>query len=65
MLQLPKRNGTREKVKNQFAPKSKVKATFEKGHQFHIHSLSASADGENFLSADEVSVNLWNLEHNK
>lgn len=33
-------------------------------HSFSIHSLSKSCNGENFLSADEFRINLWNLEAN-
>jgi len=31
-------------------------------HAYHIHSLSVSADEETFLSADDLRVNLWNLQ---
>ena len=37
---------------------------YEKGHQrFFIHSLSAVCDGETFLSADELVLNMWHLEY--
>ncbi|GAB5358147.1 hypothetical protein AAMO2058_000433900 [Amorphochlora amoebiformis] len=36
---------------------------FAKGHQrFFIHSLSTLSDGETFISADELMLNMWNLE---
>jgi serine/threonine-protein phosphatase 2A regulatory subunit B len=37
---------------------------YRNGHQFHIHSVSASSDGENFISGDEVGINLWNINSN-
>ena len=39
---------------------------FYKGaHEYHINSLCLSPDGDTFLSADDLRVNLWNLEDNK
>mmetsp|Transcript_16714 Transcript_16714/g.25149 ORF Transcript_16714/g.25149 Transcript_16714/m.25149 type:complete len:876 (-) Transcript_16714:245-2872(-) len=36
---------------------------FEKGHQrFFIHSLSVMSDGETFISADELMLNMWHVE---
>lgn len=31
-------------------------------HQFHINSLATNVDGETFLSADNLRINLWNIE---
>lgn len=39
--------------------------TYDNGHNYHIHSLSLSPDGEHFLSCDDLWVNVWNLETNK
>eukprot|EP00471_Norrisiella_sphaerica_P003871 CAMPEP_0184479124 /NCGR_PEP_ID=MMETSP0113_2-20130426/964_1 /TAXON_ID=91329 /ORGANISM="Norrisiella sphaerica, Strain BC52" /LENGTH=779 /DNA_ID=CAMNT_0026857133 /DNA_START=229 /DNA_END=2568 /DNA_ORIENTATION=+ len=37
--------------------------SFDKGHpRFFIHSVSALCDGERFLSADELVLNIWHLE---
>lgn len=33
-------------------------------HQYNINSLSTSSDGETFLSADDLRVNLWHLDNN-
>jgi len=33
-------------------------------HNYNINSLSQSPDGENFLSADDLRVNLWSIENN-
>ena len=32
-------------------------------HNYNINSLSVSCDGETFLSADDLCINLWNLEN--
>ena len=45
-------------------PSSKLIKLFPKGHEQRIHSLSMSMDNEHFLSADELRVNIWNLENN-
>ena len=29
---------------------------------YHINSLSVNSDGETFISADDLRVNLWHLE---
>ena len=31
-------------------------------HAYHINSLSVNSDGETFISADDLRVNLWHLE---
>lgn len=31
-------------------------------HAYHINSISLNSDGETFLSADDLRVNLWNFE---
>jgi len=35
---------------------------FANGHAYHINSISMNSDGETFISADDLRVNLWNLE---
>lgn len=32
-------------------------------HSFNIHSLSVNADSELFLSADDLRINIWNLDN--
>jgi hypothetical protein len=41
---------------------SKFVHTYKNGTEHNLHSLSLASDGENFLSADETSVSLWNLD---
>mmetsp|Transcript_2660 Transcript_2660/g.4649 ORF Transcript_2660/g.4649 Transcript_2660/m.4649 type:complete len:480 (+) Transcript_2660:936-2375(+) len=35
--------------------------TFSNAHAYHINSISMNSDDETFLSADDLRVNLWNL----
>ncbi len=37
---------------------------FTNAHNYHINSLSVASDGEHFLSADDLRVNIWNIEKN-
>mmetsp|Transcript_8243 Transcript_8243/g.16703 ORF Transcript_8243/g.16703 Transcript_8243/m.16703 type:complete len:466 (+) Transcript_8243:206-1603(+) len=36
--------------------------TFANAHMFHINSLSISSDDVIFLTADDLRINLWNIE---
>lgn len=40
---------------------AQLKKTYQNGHDYHINSLSQSADNEHFLSADDMRVNIWNI----
>ncbi|KAF5189195.1 Serine/threonine-protein phosphatase 2A regulatory subunit B [Thalictrum thalictroides] len=31
-------------------------------HDYHINSISTNSDGETFISADDLRINLWNLD---
>lgn len=35
---------------------------FANAHAYHINSISLNTDGETFISADDLRINLWNLE---
>ena len=37
------------------------KKLYQNAHAYHIHSLSVNSDGETFLSADDLRINLWNF----
>jgi len=37
------------------------KRVYMNGHAYHINSISLNSDQENFLSADDLRINLWNL----
>lgn len=34
--------------------------TFSNAHAYHINSISCNSDGETYLSADDLRINLWN-----
>ena len=36
---------------------------FSNAHNYHINSISNNCDGESFLSADDLRINLWNFEN--
>lgn len=35
---------------------------YSNAHAYHINSISVNSDGETFLSADDLRVNLWNVQ---
>lgn len=37
---------------------------FANAHTYHINSISVNSDDETYLSADDLRINLWNLEIN-
>ena len=41
---------------------AKCKRVYANAHTYHINSISPSNDGETFISADDLRVNLWNYE---
>jgi hypothetical protein len=41
---------------------SRSKRTYSNAHTYHINSISVNSDQETFLSADDLRINLWNLE---
>ena len=38
------------------------KKVFSNAHAYHINSISLNSDGETYISADDLRVNLWNTE---
>ncbi|KAG7276769.1 hypothetical protein CRUP_001910 [Coryphaenoides rupestris] len=34
---------------------------FANGHTYHVNSISVNSDGETYLSADDLRINMWNL----
>ena len=34
---------------------------YANAHAYHIHSISVNSDQETYISADDLRVNLWNL----
>ncbi|EOA40187.1 hypothetical protein CARUB_v10008904mg [Capsella rubella] len=41
---------------------ARCRRVYAHAHDYHINSISNSSDGETFISADDLRVNLWNLE---
>ena len=39
-----------------------LRRIYTNAHSFHINSISVNSDQETFISADELRINLWNLE---
>jgi len=35
---------------------------FANAHTYHINSISINSDGETYLSADDLRINLWHME---
>lgn len=43
-----------------------LKRSYANAHAYHVNSLSVNADGQTFISADDLRINLWSLEcHNQ
>lgn len=40
---------------------AKCQRVFTRAHDYHINSISNNSDGETFISADDLRINLWNL----
>ena len=34
---------------------------YSNAHAYHIHSISVNSDQETYISADDLRINLWNL----
>ncbi|PKA55919.1 Serine/threonine protein phosphatase 2A 55 kDa regulatory subunit B beta isoform [Apostasia shenzhenica] len=41
---------------------ARCRRVFAHAHDYHINSISNNSDGETFVSADDLRINLWNLE---
>eukprot|EP01100_Stratorugosa_tubuloviscum_P007255 TRINITY_DN303_c0_g2_i1.p1 TRINITY_DN303_c0_g2~~TRINITY_DN303_c0_g2_i1.p1 ORF type:complete len:463 (+),score=208.61 TRINITY_DN303_c0_g2_i1:31-1389(+) len=40
---------------------SRTRRVYADAHAYHINSISLNSDGETFLSADDLRINLWNM----
>ena len=40
-----------------------LKRSYPNLHNYHINSVSVCANGENFISSDDLRINLWHLEN--
>lgn len=43
-------------------PTARPRRVFSGGHAFNINSLAFNSDGETFISTDDLTINLWNIE---
>ncbi|KAK9278813.1 hypothetical protein L1049_028392 [Liquidambar formosana] len=41
---------------------ARCRKVYAHAHDFNINSISNNSDGETFISADDLRINLWNLE---
>jgi len=64
LLQKGKIQIPRSKVVNENW-EGKVRGLYKNAHEYHINSLSLASDGENFISSDDLRVNIWNIENTK
>ncbi|TXG50243.1 hypothetical protein EZV62_022767 [Acer yangbiense] len=44
------------------AAHARCRKVYGHAHDFNINSISNNSDGETFISADDLRINLWNLE---
>ena len=42
---------------------AKQKKKYANAHTYHVNSIALSSDQETFITADDLRINLWNLEH--
>lgn len=42
-----------------------MRRQYRNAHEYHINSLSLACDGEHFLSADDLRINIWSIENNQ
>ncbi|CAA3017244.1 serine threonine phosphatase 2A 55 kDa regulatory subunit B beta isoform isoform X1 [Olea europaea subsp. europaea] len=47
---------------NEISLVAKCRRVYAHAHDYHINSISNNSDGETFISADDLRINLWNLE---
>eukprot|EP00252_Welwitschia_mirabilis_P001044 TRINITY_DN11014_c0_g1_i1.p1 TRINITY_DN11014_c0_g1~~TRINITY_DN11014_c0_g1_i1.p1 ORF type:complete len:515 (-),score=83.04 TRINITY_DN11014_c0_g1_i1:806-2350(-) len=47
---------------NETTPAARCRRVYSHAHDYHINSISNNSDGETYISADDLRINLWNLE---
>ncbi|KAJ6732605.1 PROTEIN PHOSPHATASE PP2A REGULATORY SUBUNIT B [Salix purpurea] len=47
---------------NEMSLVPRCRRIYAHAHDYHINSISNNSDGETFISADDLRINLWNLE---
>ncbi|KAJ0229845.1 Serine/threonine protein phosphatase 2A 55 kDa regulatory subunit B alpha isoform [Hirschfeldia incana] len=61
-LQLPAVELTPVTTSHETSPVARCRRVYTHAHDYHINSISNNSDGETFISADDLRINLWNLE---
>jgi len=44
-----------------FMVNATTRRVYQNAHTYHINSISLNSDGETYISADDLRINLWNL----
>lgn len=39
-----------------------LRRVYANAHAYHVNSVDPNSDGEHFISADDLRINMWNLE---
>lgn len=47
---------------NEIAYVARCRRVYAHAHDYHINSISINSDGETYISADDLRINLWNME---
>ncbi|WOG99168.1 hypothetical protein DCAR_0518516 [Daucus carota subsp. sativus] len=47
---------------NESSIMARCRRVYAHAHDYHINSISNNSDGETFISADDLRINLWNME---
>ena len=50
------------KIHDDISVEAMPRRIFANAHTYHINSISVNSDDATYLSADDLRVNLWNLE---
>lgn len=59
---LPSHEGDTEVANIGDGAPARCRKVYGHAHDFNINSISNNSDGETFISADDLRINLWNLE---
>ncbi|KAI5070495.1 hypothetical protein GOP47_0014838 [Adiantum capillus-veneris] len=47
---------------NEITHVARCRRIYTHAHDYHINSISNNSDGETYISADDLRINLWNME---
>ena len=49
--------------RSEVVTQSSLRRCFQNAHTYNINSIAVSSDGETFSSADDLRINLWNMDY--